>query len=108
MSLTNEERVTLMNTIALAEAGHVSAHFATYATLVTLTGCKNRCCVDAVPLIAQARAILGIDSTYRCEHCGGLSCKRLWGPGWITCPECGTQVRTVHERAGDALSMSGD
>lgn len=25
---------------------------------------------------------------YTCAHCGKASLKRLWGPGWITCPAC--------------------
>lgn len=108
MSLTNEERVTLMSAVTLAEAGYVSAHLANYGNLVSLNGCTGRCCGDAVAIVVLARAILGMDGTYRCEHCNTLSCKRLWGPGWITCPECGKQARGVSERAGDALSMVGD
>jgi hypothetical protein len=28
-------------------------------------------------------------NTQLCRTCGEESLRRLWGPGWITCPRCG-------------------
>ncbi len=49
------------------------------------------------------RATIGADKHYTCEACKGTTQARLWGPGWITCPLCKGQARTVHEKAQAAL-----
>lgn len=35
---------------------------------------------------------------YECEACSVTSPATSWGPGWITCPNCGFVVRTVYEK----------
>ena len=58
--------------------------------------------------VDKLRGVLGANSVYTCEHCGDTTPKRLWGPGWITCPSCKKTARTTAERRADALSESGD
>lgn len=35
---------------------------------------------------------------YECEACLVTSPATSWGPGWITCPNCGFVARTVYEK----------
>ncbi len=58
--------------------------------------------------IAVHQALTMPISQYTCAFCKETTPKRLWGPGWITCPSCRKPVRSVAERRSDALSESGD
>lgn len=71
----------------------------------TLTGCEA-----AKPVIEAAFAAVtlpaGGSGSYTCEFCGGASPKSAWGPGWVTCPSCGKQARSVSERATGFVALA--
>jgi hypothetical protein len=52
-----------------------------------------------VYLKADARPTDDYDrlSTYTCAHCRHQNAKEAWGPGRITCPECGQRAPRASE-----------
>lgn len=44
------------------------------------------------------------EPTYTCQHCGAASPKVEWGPGHVTCPQCGKVALSAAEAA--ALSAA--
>lgn len=55
---------------------------------------------DPIETTVQEDAPAGArPATYVCHHCNKPSPKELWGPGWMTCPNCGKRWLSVSEVA---------
>ena len=108
ISLTHDEYRNLLMLVAVADGAADAVADMPKAAVDAVWKFYGDPAVRIRQVVTDMQKVFGTEGRYRCDHCGEKSHKRLWGPGWMTCPLCKKQARTTAERRSDALSQAGD
>lgn len=104
---TVEVTAQVEDTVVVDAEDADDAHDQAYDAVLQRLACfrPHKPLVDDVPnavvetTIREGAAVDARPATYVCHHCNKPSPKEEWGPGWMTCPNCGKRWLSVSEVA---------